>query len=158
MYWEFVILARKLGIVAVSVGLRNSASYQLAMMLLVLFAAFSLQVKHNPYFSHGDRPIIISEHEQKVLEGDPAHVHIADDIRAMAKLNSRKGTRVQRFFDTRTLARSPVDAAVLALLDYNTVESVLLGSGILVCLAGLMFSSSRFTTATASFYQVCALL
>lgn len=44
MYWEFVILARKLGIVAVAVGLSNTTSYQLAMMLLVLFIAFVLQV------------------------------------------------------------------------------------------------------------------
>jgi hypothetical protein len=44
MYWEFVILARKLGIVSIAVGLRGSASYQLAMMLLVLFGAFAAQV------------------------------------------------------------------------------------------------------------------
>lgn len=68
MYWEFVILARKLAIVssegetegsrvrvlcgdrftaflviAVAVGLRGTSSYQLAMMLLVLFAAFCAQ-------------------------------------------------------------------------------------------------------------------
>lgn len=43
MYWEFVILLRKLAIVSIAVGLRGSASYQLAMMLLVLFAAFALQ-------------------------------------------------------------------------------------------------------------------
>jgi len=34
MYWEFVILGRKLCIVAVAVALRDSASYQLACMLL----------------------------------------------------------------------------------------------------------------------------
>ena len=44
MYWEFAILARKLGLVSVAVGLSNSASYQLAMMLLVLFIAFVAQV------------------------------------------------------------------------------------------------------------------
>ena len=44
MYWEFAILARKLAIVSIAVGLRGSASYQLAMMLLVLFAAFAAQV------------------------------------------------------------------------------------------------------------------
>ena len=72
MYWEFVILARKLCIVsserrlpycaslpplpchtlpaclsprAVAVALRGSTSYQLACMLLVLFAAFAAQVR-----------------------------------------------------------------------------------------------------------------
>ena len=44
MYWEFAVLARKLGIVAVAVGLANTNAYQLAMMLLVLFVAFVVQV------------------------------------------------------------------------------------------------------------------
>jgi hypothetical protein len=39
------VLARKLGIVAVAVGLANTNAYQLAMMLLVLFAAFVVQVR-----------------------------------------------------------------------------------------------------------------
>jgi hypothetical protein len=47
-YWEFVILTRKLAIVSIAVGLRGSASYQLAMMLLVLFGAFSAQVSAAP--------------------------------------------------------------------------------------------------------------
>jgi hypothetical protein len=44
MYWEFSVLARKLGIVAVAVGLANTNAYQLAMLLLVLFIAFVAQV------------------------------------------------------------------------------------------------------------------
>ena len=43
MYWEFAILGRKLAIVSIAVGLRGSTSYQLAMMLLVLFVAFAAQ-------------------------------------------------------------------------------------------------------------------
>lgn len=45
MYWEFAILARKLCIVAVTVGFSNTPSYQLAVMLLVLFAAFAAQAR-----------------------------------------------------------------------------------------------------------------
>jgi hypothetical protein len=113
------------------------------------------QVKNDPYFSHADRPRVIAEHEAKVAEGDVLHVRIAADMRDMAKANSRKGVRVQRFFDTRTIAgKSAVDSAVLALLDYNTVESVMLGSAVLVCLSGLMFSSPRFSGPLRGYYMV----
>jgi hypothetical protein len=151
-YWEFVILARKLAIVSVSVGLRNSSSYQLAMMLLVLFAAFSVHVKNNPYFSHADRPNVLREHEEKVAT-DPLHASLETDIRILAKQNSRRGGhKPRRFFDVASVKQEPVDYAVLVALDYNTVEAVLLGSAILVCLSGLMFSSSRFTGLLAGYY------
>ena len=122
MYWEFVILLRKLAIVSIAVGLRGSPSYQLAVMLLVLFCAFAAQVKHNPYFSHSDRPLIIAEHEAKRLT-DPLHVMIEEDMRAIARSNVLKGTRVQRFFDPNSLRKGlTVDAALLVALDYNTVR------------------------------------
>jgi hypothetical protein len=42
----------------------------------------------------------------------------------MSKANSRKGMRVQRFFDTSSLRKnSTTDAALLIALDYNTVRS-----------------------------------
>lgn len=123
MYWEFAILARKLGIVAVAVGLQNTASYQLAMMLLILFAAFAAQVKNNPYFSHGDRELVIAEHEAK-CGTDALHAAIEADIQAVRKKNSRSGKTTARFFDSRHIAKnSAVDAAILAALDYNSVSS-----------------------------------
>ena len=121
MYWEFVILLRKLAIVSIAVGLRGSPTYQLSMMILVLFGAFAAQVKHNPYFSHADRPLIVAEHEAKRLT-DPLHIMIEEDMRAVARSNVRKGTRVQRFFDPSSLRKgSNMDAALLIALDYNTV-------------------------------------
>jgi len=62
---------------------------------------------------------------------------------------------LQRFFDTRAVSKSPIDSAVLSLLDYNTVEATMIASAILVCLSGLMFTSSRFTGALEGYYQ-CA--
>ena len=62
MYWEFVILLRKLAIVSIAVGLRGSASYQLAMMLLVLFAAFVLQASPNAKVVRGQCRRIVFPH------------------------------------------------------------------------------------------------
>lgn len=123
MYWEFVILARKLGIVAVAVGLSNTTAYQLAMMLLVLFIAFVLQVKHNPYLSHTDKPKVVAEHELKCDQLDPLHRTIAADMASMAKRNSRKVKQVRGFFDVKVMTgRSKADYAMLVALDYNTVR------------------------------------
>ena len=78
-------------------------------------------MKHNPYFSHADRPIVIAEHEAKRLT-DPLHIMIDQDMRTLAKSNS-KGRRVQRFFDPSILRKGlTVDAALLMALDYNTVR------------------------------------
>lgn len=95
---------------------------------------------------------------------------------ALAKQNTRSNRRVRGFFDVKVMAgRSKADYNLLVALDYNTVrgkvrgarplsspatlaclllqvEATMLGSAILVCLAGLMFSSSRFTGPLAGFY------
>ena len=53
-----------------------------------------------------------------------ARVSRPPTVRELARANSRKGTRVQRFFDVATLKKgtSTVDAALLVALDYNTVR------------------------------------
>lgn len=81
-----------------------------------------MQVKNNPYFSHADKQLVVAEHESKRLT-DPLHIAIDLDMRALAKANSRKGARVQRFFDVSTMRKdSYADAALLVALDYNTVR------------------------------------
>jgi hypothetical protein len=122
------------------------------MMLLVLFAAFAVHVKNNPYFSHSDRSKVLREHEEKIAT-DPLHASLETDIRILQKQNSRKGARsARRFFDAASVSKDPIDYAFLVALDYNFVEAVMLGSAIIVCLSGLMFSSSRFSGSLASFY------
>ena len=82
---------------------------------------FSFQVKHNPYFSHGDRGIVIAEHDEK-CRTDPLHKTIEADINALKAKNTRTGIRSTKFFDSRSIAKSStVDAVILAALDYNTV-------------------------------------
>jgi hypothetical protein len=83
-----------------------------------------LQVKHNPYLSHTDRPKVVSEHEAKVKLLDPLHQRIEADMVAMSKHNSRASNRVRGFFDVKSFAagRSKADYAMLVALDYNTVR------------------------------------
>lgn len=83
-----------------------------------------LQVKHNPYFSHGDRELVIAEHDAKCAT-DPLHIAIEADILALRSKNTRSGIKQTRFFDPKHLAKgSAVDAAILAALDYNSVRCV----------------------------------
>lgn len=110
-------------VVAVAVGLSNTSSYQLAVLLFVLFAAFAAQVKHNPYISHAYRELVVAEHDAKCAT-DPLHKAIEADIAAVRAKNTRKGVRSTNFFDPRKITKggSAVDAAILAALDYNSVS------------------------------------
>lgn len=79
-------------------------------------------MKNSPYFSHADRPLVVAEHDEKCLT-DPLHKAIEADIRAQAAKNTRARARSTKFFDAMSVAKqSPVDAAILAALDYNSVR------------------------------------
>ena len=173
-YWEGVVALRKFLIAFCSLMFRETPSYQLAMALLVLFAAYVLQVRINPYLSHAVANETAALHKRKALEGDPLHSRIAEDMRARAAFNSRISKPSSKLGkqDARSrsisascdsvdafisMRRTPFQrsllegrAVVLAspnlgvLFDYNTAEATLLGSAILINLAGICFDSSRF--------------
>lgn len=88
-YWEFVVVVRKFLIAFCSLMFRATPSFQLAMSLLVLFIAFVLQVRVNPYLSHveGDRATLV--HRRLVLEGNPFHVRLEEMMRIRSLHNSR---------------------------------------------------------------------
>ncbi len=89
--WEFVVVLRKFLIVFCSLTFRRTPSYQLAMALLVLFVAYVLQVRVNPYLSHASAANTAVEHARKVLESNELHINIEEDMRARAVYNSRAG-------------------------------------------------------------------
>lgn len=114
--------------------------------LVATNATFPLQVKNNPYMSHGDRELVVAEHDAKSTS-DPLHRSIEADLKTMRAKNSREGVRTTKFFDPRQVCdecdaralfsthgrlhaapqvarKSPVDAAILAILDYNSVSGV----------------------------------
>ena len=70
IYWIVYILLRKLGIAAVGLLLRQNPGFQLAVCLLILFACFYAQVKHQPYMSSSQRDEVVKTHKAKVARYD----------------------------------------------------------------------------------------
>jgi hypothetical protein len=150
-YWELVICARKFLLAFTVVMFRDNPGYQLAMALLVLFVAYVLHTKHQPYLTHLNRASVLTDHAQKMLT-DPLHASIEADMRAIRKQSTKTGYKtVRKIWDPRL--KSTVDLIGASIFEYNTAEALLLGSAILVCLSGLMFSSSRFSGPEAVFHQ-----
>ncbi|RYY38983.1 hypothetical protein EON62_00085, partial [archaeon] len=159
-YWEVVILARKFLIAFTSLMFRNSASYQLAVGLLVMFLAFVLHVRHAPYLTHAAKADVVEDVQRRALT-ERKYQLIDAEVRAALKNGEKNGRRRKVGFGAvvselkaqrAQRAESLATAGLLYIFDYNTVETVLLSSSVLLLLAGIMFDSSRFSSAFSSYY------
>ena len=153
-YWILYILLRKAGIAFAGLMFRTQPGFQMAVMLLILFVAFVLQVKHQPYMSTAQRELVLAEHKQKVKEGVALHKNINDKVKRFldGDSNSIRGKKkknlhlhsIQHAASSRNVKNTDAGTKRQYFFDYNTVEQVLLACAILVCLTGVMFESDRF--------------
>jgi hypothetical protein len=155
-YWIIYIILRKGAIAIAALAFRANPGFQLAIVVLVLFIAYVLQVKHRPYMSTSQRKEALAEHSKKVEEGDETHIRIRDRIKNARNFvdeqNKRKREKKAKGGGV-VFARTKIQSDRLGgvklkareyFWDYNTVEQVLLACAILVALAGVMFESDRF--------------
>jgi hypothetical protein len=138
-YWVFVIIGRKFMIAMTALLFNKNPAFQMAIALLVLFIAYALQVRHVPYMSMSEREQVIADHRRAALEGDTLQQALAAAISQGRRRGKRVTTSVT--MDKNSRRRQ---VAVSFFWNYNTVESVLLFSAVLVNLAGVMFESGRF--------------
>jgi len=157
-YWILIIIARKLCIVTFTLLFHVNATMQLAMILLVMFISYTLQVKCNPYLSRADYSDIVGEmdsEEYQALVGpygacpQPSGIGyetLLNDSNDKASMLGRSSlAATYQKLRSGGLTRDDWNEVVAEFLkyafNYNTVESVLLFCGILVCLFGIMFAS-----------------
>jgi len=126
----------------ITLAFRQIPSYQLAIALLVLFTAYVMHVVNWPYMSHTNKANVVPEHEAKALY-DPMHARIYQDQRDAIKRNFRKHSKANAFAST-SKAAAQINPVALRAFDANTVEAILLGCCVLICLAGIMLDSKRF--------------
>jgi hypothetical protein len=91
--WIVVILWRKFMIVLIGGLLRHNPSFQLAIMMLVLFTCYILHVKNRPYMSSVERLLVIEEHKAKALAGDPVAIQIQKHIKKATDDRAAKNRR-----------------------------------------------------------------
>ena len=154
VYWIVFIIARKGLVSTAGLLFRANPGFQLAFVLLVLFWAYVVQVKNQPFMSSVERKTVILEHQAKVADGDSLHIKLAarisqarlEDDKQRDKMKRKKGQNYKRSFST-ILDNSSTKKKGQKLnyfWNYNTVERVLLSCLIIVCVCGVMFESDRF--------------
>jgi len=166
-FWILLILARKMGIAFAALFLRYSGTFQLSVIIMILFASFVAQVLYRPYMSTSERKAVLEDLYNKAdraeVETDlKPYVEIAREVRAAEKDYSteKRKDKVKEFGSTAiglwgnrmsTAFRKgdgenpkKKEEKKLFFFDFNSVEMVLLGSAIMLSLAGLMFASGRF--------------
>jgi hypothetical protein len=137
-----IIILRKFAIAVTSLLFRRTPSYQMALIVLVLFFSYAAQVRQRPYMSMSEYRAEVLYHERKVMEGDARHMKLNEDIKGVKRRNKKRG-KTQSMDSIR--ASSQKGGAAAYITNYNTVEMLLLLSAILIALGGVMFDSQRFT-------------
>merc|ERR1711871_705913 len=87
-YWIVLILLRKAGIVFAGLMFRANPGFQLSLIMLVLFTAYVMQVKHQPYMSTVQRKEVILDHQEKAKNGHPLHMTLAARLREALAISS----------------------------------------------------------------------
>jgi hypothetical protein len=127
--------------------LRN-ALYELAITLRssalrVNFCLDAVVVMHQvrcvPYMSMSERGEVLRAHRTRCEDGDKVHQALAASIKATKLTGRRRGNAA----NMDALKVSAQVSAVSFFWNYNTVESVLLFSAVLVNLAGTYGSETR---------------
>jgi len=120
---------------------RKTPVFLLAFISLILFIAYALQVRHQPYMSMSERAGVIAKFEAESAGHDVA------TYKSKARAQRRRGREKIRFGEKITRQRAEATAEYF--WNYNTVEAVLLFCAFLIVLMGLMFNSQGVEVGSA---------
>ena len=141
-FWIELVLFRKFMIAITALLFRNNTLFMLSMTLLVIIVSYAIQVKYSPYMSTAEYEGIISENSAMIDEVVSAKMM---NLKLVQQQNQRsKAAKLGRM----SLIEFSIKAPKMSFLhNYNTVESTLLFSAILVNLSGIMFESGQLSGA-----------
>lgn len=139
--WITIIIIRKLALAGTGLMFRSNPSFQLAISLLITFFSFVLQVRFRPFLCEPENDSVRRAHDKLCLAGDPVRSRIDLTIRGVVSHKPKAGRT------WGTSADESQSKAARTLLNYNTVEAVLLACAVIVNLSGLMFDSLKQQTA-----------
>ena len=147
-WWMLVLLLRKLLMAATRNMFSKNAGFQMSLALLVMFVAYALQVRFRPFMSPSDRDAVLRDHRLKAFDEVPTHTRLAASLKEVAVRRRRRGkaTSMSALSAQSSIAdRANVAAAAVGswLINYNSVEAILLFCGVLVTLSGIMFETGQ---------------
>jgi hypothetical protein len=135
-YWIFFILIRKFCLSVAAIIFRENTVFLLALYLLVLFFCYTLNVNYKPYMSTSEYPDIVEKYQHVLSMNQRENPNQA---RRSFAPNIRKLGGDEPIFKAKT-------ATIAFFNNYNTVESYLLFSAIMVAIAAIMFESDQLST------------
>jgi hypothetical protein len=143
-YWVLIVLIKKLGLCFTALMFKRNPTFQLAVAVMILFWAATMQLNHRPFMSMIERSNIVKE--ASVRDYERGH-------KLIRKMSAFGGDATEIEKAKRQLAMEEKAQLVVArslkiaskyFVNYNDVESVFLVSSIFVCLSGVMFASGYF--------------
>ena len=160
-FWMLCILGRKFGVAFAALMFRGNPSFQLAVILLVLFVSFTAQVSLRPYMSPGEFPVVVKElnDKTKLAEENPEKYGVYRELfRKVGELMRIQTELVRKekmirhkmgagfWEESKDAAREHDKRSVTEkyFFDLNAVEAILLGATIIISLAGIMFQSGQY--------------
>ena len=158
-WWNLVIIMRKLAIALSGLMFRRNPAFQLAMVLLVLFASFTIHIIHKPYVGKMEWPTLVAKYWEGIKKGSSKEKAIEKLLVASSVFDQRKKVKkASKLGDAADMDRGQ-DADrfwqekgwVKFLIDYNIVESILLSSSVVVCVSGIMFQSGQLDSEGTQF-------
>ena len=150
-YWMLFIIARKFMLAFTALMFRSNPGFQLSLVVLIMFYSFVLQVRFQPYLYRGDYKSELELHS--IGRKNPTSVHAL--IHGPLANWQRERARKMKGLIGRQLAiprkdQNQFGQLIDGLVNYNTIESTLLMSAVLVALSGVMFQAAQFTMSDAS--------
>lgn len=155
-YWILIVVLKKCCMAWITLVFRQSASFQLSMLLMVLFSSLVLQVRNMPYLSPARRDEMLDTYSERVAKLDE---EVKRSTKNSDKTLAAKRTGARRRALTDIVhAKTPAqfrDATVQLVFEYNTVESFLLSCSILVCLFGVMLDADYVADGRNAYTRDC---
>jgi len=133
-------LARKCVLSVSAIIFRENVVFLLAIYLLTLFAAYTVQVAYSPFMS-------TSEYEDVVVNNSYLLNSTCKDIISRSERKVRNRAKINRRLGAEGPLFEKLKPKVSFFNNYNTVETYLLMSSIFVCIAAIMFESEQLSGA-----------
>ena len=152
-YWMLIVLGRKFLVATVSLLFRGDSTFQMCMVVLVIFIANTIQVRNQPFMSMSEREDVLEGHK------DAADSYRAEMERRRGYSDSHKKKQIKNMsdIDGDELRKIAGNKTLQYFWNYNSVETILLGCAIMVNLFGIMFESA-FLKRGSTAYETLATL
>jgi hypothetical protein len=138
--WILAILARKLFIAVTSIIFSADPSFQMAACLLIMFLAFSAQVQVRPYLCAAENEGVLKENALLALAMPKSvYAKLQGRLANVASQQKKQAKPSLLFSKGRVNTTALVAVVGKWLMNYNTMEAIMLFSGVVVSLLFLLY-------------------